>query len=245
MQQEEKGCGAGVGGVSGQVTAKPEVPPAAGSSVTPTPAQTPGARVRGLLGEGHRGPGPTLLQLPQPCSPPAPCRTHLAEGGAAEGRRLHQVAVFVDVDQALAEGPAPRHVDDGHAVLEREPHGVRPRAGDPASPQATRQWRLTQAESAKGTSGRLTVRYSLLVHTATTRVPAAVKKASNPEPPLVKKLGEAKPAVSAGAPAGPGTAPRAPGGRPPTCTAAFAGAVEPGPGRASSPWGAGRARRGT
>lgn len=33
------------------------------------------------------------------------------------------------------------------------------------------------------------VKYSFRVHTATTRVPAAVKKASNPEPLLVKKLG--------------------------------------------------------
>lgn len=32
------------------------------------------------------------------------------------------------------------------------------------------------------------VKYSFRVHTATTRVPAAVKKASNPEPLLVKKL---------------------------------------------------------
>ena len=33
------------------------------------------------------------------------------------------------------------------------------------------------------------VKYSFRVHTATTRVPAAMKKASNPEPLLVKKLG--------------------------------------------------------
>lgn len=59
----------------------------------------------------------------------------------------------------------------------------------PAPPTHTQGWRLTQAESAKDTSGKLTVRYSFRVHTATTRVPAAVKKASNPEPLLVKKLG--------------------------------------------------------
>lgn len=47
---------------------------------------------------------------------------------------------------------------------------------------------LTQAESAKDTSGKLRVTYSFRVHTATTRVPASVKKASNPEPLLVKKL---------------------------------------------------------
>lgn len=45
-----------------------------------------------------------------------------------------------------------------------------------------------QEESAKDTSGKLMVKYSFRVHTATTRVPAAVKKASNPEPLLVKKL---------------------------------------------------------
>lgn len=36
------------------------------------------------------------------------------------------------------------------------------------------------------------VMYSFRVHTATTRVPAAVKKASNPEPLLVKKLRASK-----------------------------------------------------
>lgn len=41
------------------------------------------------------------------------------------------------------------------------------------------------------------VMYSFRVHTATTRVPAAVKKASNPEPLLVKKLGESKPVMPA------------------------------------------------
>lgn len=41
------------------------------------------------------------------------------------------------------------------------------------------------------------VTYSFRVHTATTRVPAAVKKASNPEPLLVKKLGASKPVMPA------------------------------------------------
>lgn len=56
-----------------------------------------------------------------------------------------------------------------------------------------RGWGLTQAESAKDTSGKLMVMYSFRVHTATTRVPASVKKASKPEPLLVKKLGASKP----------------------------------------------------
>lgn len=51
------------------------------------------------------------------------------------------------------------------------------------------------------------VKYSFRVHTATTRVPAAVKKASNPEPLLVKKLGTGQAVRPAGSPAHPGTVP--------------------------------------
>lgn len=63
--------------------------------------------------------------------------------------------------------------------------------------RATRGQELTQAESAKDTSGKLMVTYSFRVHTATTRVPAAVKKASNPEPLLVKKLEAGEPVMPA------------------------------------------------
>lgn len=38
-----------------------------------------------------------------------------------EGCLLDQMTIFVDLDQVLAEGPAPRHMDNGHAVLEHKP----------------------------------------------------------------------------------------------------------------------------
>lgn len=49
---------------------------------------------------------------------------------------------------------------------------------------------LTQAPSLRGISGSETAMYSFLVHTATTSTPSMVKKASNPVPLAVKKLGE-------------------------------------------------------
>lgn len=49
---------------------------------------------------------------------------------------------------------------------------------------------LTQAPSLRGFSGSETAMYSFLVHTATTSTPSIVKKASNPVPLAVKKLGE-------------------------------------------------------
>ena len=51
------------------------------------------------------------------------------------------------------------------------------------------------------------VKYSFRVHTATTSVPAAVKKASNPEPLLVKKLGGGQASYACCSPH-PGPAPR-------------------------------------
>lgn len=79
-----------------------------------------------------------------------------------------------------------------------------------------------QAESAKDTSGKLRVMYSFRVHTATTRVPAAVKKASNPEPLLVKKLGASK-TVMSDTPCLPRSGSLALGRHTPTCTVVFAG----------------------
>lgn len=89
------------------------------------------------------------------------------------------------------------------------------------SPHTGPSRELTQAESAKDTSGKLMVTYSFRVHTATTRVPAAVKKASNPEPLLVKKLEAGEPVMPA-----PSRSPwqRVPSRRRlPTCTVVSAG----------------------
>lgn len=73
------------------------------------------------------GRGNTGLQAP-PCpsapscpSLPKPCLAHLTKGGAAKGCCLHQMAVFVDMHQVLAEGPAPGHMDNAHTVLEQKP----------------------------------------------------------------------------------------------------------------------------
>lgn len=184
----------GQGWGNGQVTAKPGVPPASSSSVTSTVPRWKSEARGGGGGLGEWGRGPRLLPVQVPPALqglPKPCLAHLTEGRAAEGCCLDEIAIFVDGDEVLAEEPAPRHVDNGHTVLEQKPQhqatgwGLVPR---PAT-RALRGWRLTQVESAKDTSGKLRVKYSFLVHTATTRVPVAVKKASKPEPLLVKKLG--------------------------------------------------------
>lgn len=201
IQQEEKGCGAGVG----QVVRSQRSP---GFRLHPVPHTDPcgHADPRGRSLRPHR-----IRDAPATPGLPKPCLAHLTEGGAAKGCRLDQLAVFVDMDQVLAEGPAPRHMDNGHAVLEQKP---RHQAGawgllhPPPRPSERMRERLTQAESAKDTSGKLMVKYSFRVHTATTSVPAAVKKASNPEPLLVKKLGTGSASYTCGFPARPyGTAP--------------------------------------
>lgn len=115
----------GQGWGSGQITAKLRVPPTSSSS--PRPYRPQRLKSEAYMGGGggraeHRGSRPHPVQ-DAPATPglPKPCLAHLTEGGAAKGCRLDQLAVFVDVDQVLAEGPAPGHMDNGHAVLEQKP----------------------------------------------------------------------------------------------------------------------------
>lgn len=93
----------------------------------PKAAQTPEAEACGV-GEGKQGlQGPPCPRLPSYPKLPKPRLAHLTKGRAAKGCCLDQMAVFVDVDQVLAEGPAPGHVDYGHTVLQQKPRDqVRP-----------------------------------------------------------------------------------------------------------------------
>lgn len=72
---------------------------------------------------------------------------------------------------------------EGHRVARTEGTGMK---GD--VPSQRKGTLLTHAESLKVKSGSATVIYSFLVHTATTSIPSAVKKASKPVPLAVKKL---------------------------------------------------------
>lgn len=72
------------------------------------------------MGEGKETQGLQVHPCPSPPSYlnlPKPHLAHLIKGGAAKGCCLDQMAIFVDINQVLAEGPAPRHMDNGHTVL--------------------------------------------------------------------------------------------------------------------------------
>lgn len=71
-------------------------------------------------GRETRAPGPPCARPPSYPNLPKPCLAHLTKGRAAKGCRLDQMAVFVDMHQVLAEGPAPGHMDYGHTVLQEK-----------------------------------------------------------------------------------------------------------------------------
>lgn len=78
------------------------------------------------------------------------------EGWEAELCCFPQVAVGVDADDVLAEGPAAGDVDDVNAVLEGQ-RGTLRHHGDPMGTGTGTGMILTHAESLKANSGSATV----------------------------------------------------------------------------------------
>lgn len=152
IQQDEKGCGGQGWGAVSQVMLQPGVPPSSG---TPKAAQTPEAEACGVGGGKQGLQGPPCPRLPSYPNLPKPRLAHLTKGRAAKGCCLDQMAVFVDMDQVLAEGPAAGHMDYGHTVLQQKSRDqVRPWCPlhlpgpreDGGSPRQSRQ-RTLQASS--------------------------------------------------------------------------------------------------
>ena len=121
------------------------------------------------------------------------CLAYLTEGGKAKRYCLDQMAIFEDIDQVLTEGSAPGHMHNGHAVLEGKEATVAQAMFDsPCSHPTLGHMRRTGTHPGRIREGHFRQVHGHVLLPATTRVPAAVKKASNPEPLLVKKLGASK-----------------------------------------------------